>query len=414
MTVLFLSQIVPYPPKGGVLQRGFNLLRELSKHADVHLLAFVHRDELATQEAIDESRLALAQFCSHVEYFPLWAKQSRLHRAAALAAGVCSTRPFSTVAHASTALRRRITQLVGEGRPDLLHVDTVGLHEFASAVPAALPALLTHHNIESMLMERRAQFEAGVVARWALERESRKLRRYEATASRAYRMNVVMSRQDEVALHERAPGVRTTVIPNGVDIEYFVPAPASQTPTLIYAGGMNMFANRDAVLYFLQEIWPLIVAQVPDAQFLAVGQDPPDELRAFAARDPRVAVPGKVPDIRPYINRASVYVVPLRVGGGTRLKVLDAMACGKAMVSTSVGCEGLEVQAGEHLEVADEPAAFARATIDLLNDPARRDRLGRSARALVERKYAWPLIGAKLIDAYEEAIAASDGSRCAR
>jgi sugar transferase (PEP-CTERM/EpsH1 system associated) len=399
--VLFLSQIVPYPPHGGVLQRGYNLIRELGRQASVHLLAFVHPDELQTPEAVDESRRALQAFCERVDYFPLWPKTSPAHRALALATSACSSSPFSVIAHRSAAFAGAVAESLQRMPADIIHVDTVALAQF---VPweRRIPSVLTHHNIESMLMERRANVEKGVLARRFLAREAAKLKAYESASAR-FDVNIVMSRPDEAALLAQVPGAATAVVPNGVDVEYFRPDPSQETPALIYTGGMNMFANKDAVLYFLEEIWPLVCAQVPNVEFYAVGQDPPRELQAFAERDPRVTVTGKVKDIRPYVWKSSVYVVPLRVGGGTRLKVLDAMATGKAMVSTSIGCEGIDVRHGEHLLKADAPQAFADATVALLQDRARRRALGEAARSLVERKYAWPVIGTQLFDAYEAA-----------
>jgi glycosyltransferase involved in cell wall biosynthesis len=402
MRVLFLSQIVPYPPHGGVLQRGYNLLRELGRHASVHLLAFVHPDVLATPAAIEESKRALMEFCVSVEYFPLWAKQSRLHRAAALATAVVSRDPFSVIAHRSTEFRRRVIEELRQRPPDVIHVDTIAL---ASFVPAdcAVPCALTHHNIESVLMERRAHVETRTLARLFLRHEARKLRTLEAAMAPIVDVNVAMSEVDASALSQLGPDVRTTVVPNGVDIDYFTPSPEQETPALIYGGGMNMFANRDAVMYFLEEVWPTVRDRVPEARFFAVGQDPPPELLAYAARDPRVVVTGYVPDIRPYIWQSSVYVVPLRVGGGTRLKVLDAMALGKAIVSTSIGCEGIAVKPDEHIVIADGAQKFAEAAVALLRDRPRRLNLGRAARDLVERSYAWPAIGESLVEAYREA-----------
>lgn len=401
MRVLFLSQIVPYPPHGGVLQRGYNLLRELGRHARVHLLAFVHPDELATEAALAESREALKKFCDTVEYFPLWPKASAAHRACALAASAASSDPFSVIAHRSAAFGRAVAQALQTAPVDMIHVDTVALAQF---VPweRPIPRVLTHHNIESMLMERRGQAEKGWLARKFVQREAGKLRTYEATSAR-FDINIVMSRPDERALAAQVPGVRTAVVPNGVDVEYFTPDPSQETAALVYTGGMNMFANRDAVLFFLNEVFPMVAARVPDVQFYAVGQDPPAELQAIAERDPRVHVTGKVRDIRPFVWKSAVYVVPLRVGGGTRLKVLDAMAMGKAMVSTSIGCEGIDVRDGEHLVKADTPRTFADATVSLLQDPSRRLALGRAARALAEQRYAWPVIGRQLLDAYRVA-----------
>lgn len=404
MRVLFLSQIVPYPPHGGVLQRGYHLLRELRRRASVHVLAFVHPDELRTEARVQESRTALERFCERVEYFPLWAKASAAHRAAALAASAVSAMPFSVIAHRSNAFQQRVSEVLQSAPYDIIHVDTVALSQFVDLDAPPAPTVLTHHNIESMLMERRAQVENRPLARQYLQRETAKLRSYELRTAPRFDVNIVVSRNDEQTLASRVPGVRTAVVPNGVDVDYFTPDGTEEMPALIYTGGMNMFANRDAVDYFLAEIWPLIRQVLPETRFFVVGQDPTREVLAYAARDPHVVVTGYVADIRPYVRNSSVYVVPLRVGGGTRLKVLDAMAMGKAMVSTSIGCEGIDARPDEHMVIADTPGDFARATIALLGDRARRAVLGRAARSLVERRYAWPVIGDLLLGAYGAAI----------
>jgi polysaccharide biosynthesis protein PslH len=401
--VLFLSQIVPYPPHGGVLQRGFHLLRELARRAEVDVLAFTHPDVLPDASALEESRIVLGRFCRRVEYFTLWPKLSWAHRLAALSASACSALPFSVIAHRSASFQRAVEAALDRGDVDLVHVDTVALSQFV-ADGWQQPAVLTHHNVESMLMWRRAQVEKGPLARRFLTRESSKLSAYEARESRRYVVNIVVSVNDEAALKARVPGIRTALVPNGVDTEYFSQDSSSETPALVYAGGMNMFANRDAVMHFLEEIWPLVCAARPDVRFYAVGQDPPPELQAFAARDSQVTVTGYVDDIRPFVRKSAVYVVPLRVGGGTRLKVLDAMAMGKALVSTSIGCEGIDVRPGEHLLTADTPDDFARATLALLESPERRADLGAAARRLVERQYAWSVVGDQLLNAYAEAL----------
>jgi sugar transferase (PEP-CTERM/EpsH1 system associated) len=399
MNVLFLSQIVPYPPHGGVLQRGFNLLRELGRHARIHLLAFVHPEVLPTAAAREESRRKLLEFCDTVEYFDLWPKASRAHFAGALGAALCSADPFSVIAHRSQAFKDRVADHVRSSTVDLIHVDTIALAPFVPA-GSGVPAVLTHHNIESVLLARRASVESRQAAKWYLQREAAKLRAYEAAVSPAFDVNILMSPQDELTLLEMAPGVRTAVVPNGVDVDYFRPDRSAETPALIYTGGMNMFANRDAVLYFLKEIWPRITSENPTVRFYAVGQDPPRQLTALAAADPRIEVTGYVDDIRPFVRKAAVYVVPLRVGGGTRLKVLDAMASGKAIVSTAIGCEGIDARAGEHLVIADTPDTFARATLRLLASAEQRAVLGDAARRFVVGRYSWRTIADRLVDAY--------------
>lgn len=403
MKVLFLSQTVPYPPHSGLLQRGYNLLREVTREADVHLLAFVHPDVLPTEVSRIESLKVMEKLCDRVELFPLWSKASRVHYAAALAMSACSSQPFGVIGYRSAAYQRRVKQLLETESFDIVHADTIELSQFLGP-RQRVPSVLTHQNVESVLMERRAQVETGLLARRFLQRETAKLVRYEQMATRWYNVNILVSQLDAQVLTGFVPDLRTAVVDNGVDVEYFTPMSEPESPALIYAGSMTMFANRDAVTYFAKEIWPRICAQEPNIQFYAVGKNPPQELLTLAAADPRIVVAGYVDDIRPLVRKSAVYVVPLRVGGGTRLKVLDAMAMGKAIVSTSIGCEGLDVRPGEHLMVVDTPDMFAREVLALLANRQKRLELGRAARSLVEGRYSWKIIGSRLLEAYRDAI----------
>jgi glycosyltransferase involved in cell wall biosynthesis len=406
--VVFVSQIVPYPPHGGVLQRGFNLLRELSRYYQVDLLAYVHPDTFHKPNELETSREVLGGICNRVEYFPLWPKRSRLHKVVALAAGLPYPKPFSVLAHKSTSLQRRLAEIVEHDPPDLVHLDTIALAPLRTAV-GHTPCVLTHHNIESALMARRSAVESTALAPFSVGLQAMRLDRYERVQSPLFPLNIMVSALDAPHLEQVAPGVRTWVVENGVDTEYFRPTEGQEEPALIYTGGMNMFANKDAVLWFLREIWPLLTRKVPNLKFFAVGQNPPPELLDIAASDPGVEAPGFVDDIRPWVARASVYVVPLRVGGGTRLKVVDAMAQGKAIVSTSVGCEGIRARSGEDLLIADDAQGFAEHVLALLRDPGRAHELGARARALAESDYSWPTLGEKLVAGYERVIAGEQG-----
>lgn len=404
MRILFLSQIVPYPPHGGVLQRGYHIIRELAKRHAIHLLAFLHPDVLKTPDEVNAARSALLRYCTEVEFFDLWVKRSRATRLASIFLALFLPHPFSVLAHHSRRFQKRILQLTTTESFDLIHYDTIALAQF-SAGSKARPRVLAHHNIESRLMERRAQFEKTPLARAYLLMQERRLRRYEANQSPKYDVNIVVSEQDSRELKAIRADIRTVLVPNGVDTDYFLPGEEEAVPSLIYAGGMNMFANRDAVLYFLKEIWPCITLEQSNIRFYALGQDPPPELVRMGRQDSRIVVTGYVDDIRPWVTRAWVYVVPLRVGGGTRLKVLDAMAMGKPVVSTSIGCEGLEVLHNRDILICDEPTGFAQHVLALLADPAQRKRLGASARQTVEHKYSWEMIGQALEKAYREALA---------
>jgi len=385
------------------LQRGYNIIREIARYNSVHLLAFIHPDILKSDNEIEEAKKELCKFCNSVEFFHLWVKESRMNKYAGLLSGLFYSKPFSVLAHRSKRMDSRIDWLLKKEQFDLIHYDTIALSRF-NRNNITIPKVMTHHNIESNLMRRRAQVEKNVLAKYYLSLQAKRLQVYEEAESGKYAVNIVMSEKDGEELKKINPHVNIEVVPNGVDTTYFTPDHGEETKSVIYTGGMNMFANRDAVLYFLNEIWPAIKAKEPDVQFYAIGQDPPPELAQISRRDPHVIVTGYVDDIRPFVSKAAVYVVPLRVGGGTRLKILDAMAMGKAIVSTSIGCEGLEVSNGENILISDNPTAFVENTVELLKNMRKRGDLGAAARRLVESKYGWETIGRTLQQVYEKAV----------
>lgn len=404
MRILYVTQIVPFPPHGGVLQRGYNLLRELGHRHDVHLLAFHHRDELPPGDAVDKSKQELSEFCRSVEYFDLWPKRSVIHKLAGLVAALMHPAPFSVLAHRNSQLSKRMVDTCSGMRPpDIVHLDTIALAPFARFC-SKLPLVLAHHNIESQLMRRRAQFERGWLQQRYVSREAGKLLRLELEIAGRFAANITVSHADAEALRQICPNAVCEVIPNGVDTNYFAPIRGRETSMVVFTGGMNMFANRDGIDWFVETVWPIVKTRIPFARFVAIGQRPSERLLEAARSNAGVEAPGFVEDVRPVVAQAAVYVVPLRVGGGTRLKVLDAMAQGKAIVSTSLGAEGIDVRDGEHLILADEAEDFANRIIDLLQRPDERLRLGDAARRQVEANYSWASLGDRLTGVYARAI----------
>ena len=399
MNILFLSQIVPYPPHGGVLQRGYNIIREIAKDNNVYLLAFVHPDMLTSEKAISESKTHLEAICESVDYFTLWPKQSGLHKFIAFSAAFLYPLPFSTLAHRSASYSKKMQQIIENNNIDVVHFDTIGLAPYLK-FSADLPTVMTHHNIESTLMKRRSEVEVNWLAQFYVRLQSQRLHSYEISKSPDFDINIMVSRNDEGELKAMSPSVLTDVVPNGVDTEYFTVRDDEQECSVIYTGGMNMFANKDAIVHLIYDIWPRVQASLPNAVFNIIGQDPTDEIIAISKKDKSINLLGYVDDIRPHVAKSSVYVVPLRVGGGTRLKVLDALSQGKAIVSTSVGCEGIEVTHGENIYIEDNDDLFADRVIELLNDKTLRSKLGCKARSLAESKYAWSSIALTLNKAY--------------
>jgi len=257
----------------------------------------------------------------------------------------------------------------------------------------ATPTVLFTHNVEHMIWKRLRDTEGSAWRRALLELEWRKMRRCERRACATASLTLAVSDVDTAQLASLAPRARVRAIPTGVDVEYFAPGARSEASSrLVFTGSMDWYPNEDAVLHFVDAILPLIRRDVPEVSLAVVGRNPTARLRR-ACEAAGVEVTGTVDDVRPYLRDAAVFVVPLRVGGGTRLKIFEALAMAKAVVSTTVGAEGLPLRPGEHAVLADEPGDFARAVVALVRDPAERRRLGDAGRRLVEERYAWREVG---------------------
>jgi len=388
----------------GVAQRSFHLLRAAAEFTEVHFRGLSQRAHQPDAGSLNSAAEALREVCSTVEVLPIPADRSRLAKAALQLTAPVLAAPYYARWLESAGLSEAVSRCVREHRPDLMHVDTVGLTPYALAV-APTPAVLNHHNIESQLLERRAGVERSPARRAYYRREARKLLRYEREVCRRVAGNIVVSDLDGERLRERVGDVATAVVPNGVDVEYFVPrAPLGHGDGgMIFVGGLDWYPNRDAVRYFLRDVWPELAASGPNRRLTLVGRDPPDDVVA-AGSDSSIEVLGFVPDIRPLIDQASIYVCPIRDGGGTRLKILDALAMAKPLVATGLAVEGLGLTDGEHFLRADAPDEFVAQVSRLERDPGLRHRLAVAGRRVVEERFAWSCVGGQLEAAYARAL----------
>ena len=300
-------------------------------------------------------------------------------------------------------VREQVSALLDSGNIDLCVADFL----FAAMnVPMGetTPVVLFEHNVEYQIWQRLAGLERRPWLRALFELEWRKLRAREAEACRQADLTIAVSEDDRRRLEQIAPGIRAASIPTGVDVEYFTPDPSAERPRhLVFSGSMDWHPNEDAVLHFVDSTLPRIRAEIPDTTFTIVGRNPSARVRELAERD-GVTVTGTVDDVRPHIAAGAVYVVPLRAGGGTRLKIFEALAMARPVVSTTVGAEGLGIGPGRHYVAADDPGAFADAVVSLLRDPERRRAIGDAGRSLVETCYAWPTIARVFEQHCEEAV----------
>jgi len=229
---------------------------------------------------------------------------------------------------------------------------------------------------------------------------------FEADMAQKFQCVFACSEDDRILLNRITSGlIPIHVIPNGVDTEYFQPSPNTEMEdALVFTASMDWLPNDDGITYFCRDILPLVWQQKNNVQIYVVGKNPSTAVKELAAQDPRVIITGRVDDVRPYITRSRVFIVPLRIGGGTRLKILEAMSMGKAVVSTTIGAEGIQHTKGTNIALADNPHQFAQAIIDLMADPKRVQSMGAEGRRLVCEKYDWDVVGEKLNAIYEKAI----------
>lgn len=405
MKVLWISQNLPYPPKTGVLQRNYHLIREASRFAEVHLVAIVKRDILpGFDEAIAVRELR--KCCLTVDTVHLPIETSRVRFAWTVLRSLFTRTPFTVNWANSPTLLKTLQGASSAARFDLVYFDTISLAPYR-VVFDDVARVLNHHNIESHLFERRTSHEPSPLRRFYLGQEAKKLRRYEAEAAGEFDSNLVVSELDGERLKRVCASVATAVVANGVDVDYFSRSERTPEPGhLVMVSGMNWFPNRDAVLFMTERIWPQLVSALPNARLTIVGASPPPLVVSLATRDSRVRVTGFVDDVRPYMERAQLYLCPMRDGGGTRLKILDALSMSMPIVATALALEGISLKPETDVLVADTPDAFVHQIVRVVSDPALERRLGQSGRAFVERHFSWTVIGAELERAFRQTLRA--------
>jgi glycosyltransferase involved in cell wall biosynthesis len=394
MRLLWLTPELPYWPGGsGGSTRQFQLIRRLRERGhEVTVVAPVHPSQREGPEALRATGATLLAV-------------ERPGRRASEVAHAIGRRPSLALELMRrplvawqvevfwTALRPLALRALAEAeRPDVVLVEHDWAARWADDLPAEVPRVLGLENLSWGYYEARAHSASGA-ARALLSLEARRFRRHDRAALGAYDLLLAVSDTDRVSV-ATVSDVRTEVIPNGVDTTTLRPAPAPDAPALLFTGTMSYPPNAEALIWLLREIWPRVRDAVPDARLLVVGRDAPDEARRLA--DPHVEIAGWVPDMAPWFARASVVLVPILSGGGTRLKVLDGLASGRPVVSTAMGAEGIAMDDGAHAVIADDAETFARAAIRLLAEPERAARIGAAGRRLAEERYDWRTIGDRL------------------
>jgi glycosyltransferase involved in cell wall biosynthesis len=408
MPILWVSHLIPYPPKSGVHLRSYNLLRAVAMQNEVDLVAFVQEPWLkifyaSREEAIEDCGRHLRQFCRSVRFESIENLARPFGKVRTALEGLFFPQCYTVRWLQSTAARKAFAELSRRSIYDLAHFDTLSLAPFRPLF-SKIPATLGHHNVESQILHRRAQNESSWLKRWYFKQESRRVRSYEARVAYSFARHIACSELDCERLRAIAPGISAVAIPNGVDVEYFRPSAVTATnKSLIFVGSLNWYPNVDAVLFLLRDVWPLLQARVPDVRLDIVGSAPPPSVLRLASSLTAVRVHGFVNDVRPLIEGAAVYVCPIRDGGGTKLKLLDAFAMEKCVVAHPISCEGIEVIPERHVLLAETASAFADRIQIALENRTLRESIGKAARELVVSRYSFTQIGKQLCAEFDTA-----------
>ena len=401
MNVLWLTYGLPYPADSGARIRDFHLIRQAARTSRIHLFSL-----LPPGDPTDAGQLQ--DFCKSIETFALPGPHSGRQLVGFIRCCLAK-RPLAAFPFYFAETARRLRSIIAREKIDILQIEQSLLAAYLDAAPpdGTCRTVLSLHNVCFEQYRQMARLEVGLAARALYRLKAFAMSRAERHYIPRFDCCVVVSPAERELLQRVLPEVKPVVIENGVDCARLKPLPESPSGSaLLFAGVMGYPPNSDGAMLFARSILPRIRASVPDVKLFVVGHSPTVGMKRLG-RAPGIEVTGSVNDILPYYRLSKVSVVPLRAGGGTRLKILESMALGRAVVSTTPGCAGLEVTHGAHLLVADDPQQFAECVVQLLGDDALRTKLTRNARRLVERQYDWPTIGERLTLAHREILARS-------
>jgi polysaccharide biosynthesis protein PslH len=402
MRILWLNSGLLLPlDKGGKL-RTWHLMRHLARRHSITYVCFAEPHEKK------EYREGMVDVCNSLVTIPRSdpAKGSPAFYLDAMK-HVIAPLPYAVGKYQSDEYAGRVQYQLQHGRFDIMVADFLPpVVNLPKSIP--VPDVLFTHNVEAEIWRRHAENASNPLSRLLLKQQWHRMLRFERDALTRFDLVLAVSDTDRETFARLYPGALRRpvhVVQTGVDTTYFTPAPAQEQPgRLVFTGSMDWLPNEDAMLYFVRDILPRIRAAQPDITLSIVGRAPTPAVQRLAQEN-GIDVTGRVEDVRPHVAAAQVYVVPLRIGGGTRLKIFEAMSMAKAVVSTTIGAEGLPVTPDRDIVLADEPARFADAVVQLIRDRERRQRIERAARRLVVQKYDWAAVSRD----FEQALAVARG-----
>ena len=388
MNILFLSTRYPYPPDCGHYLRTYHTLKFLAEKNKIFFLSFL-------ENPIREIDQEMIKLCESVDVFMLPEDVSRMHLLYSLIKNIFSPLPFVAQKYFNKQMLHRINVILDNERIDIIHVDMLPLSSYLPFF-RGIPACLVEHNVEYLRVESYVKVAKNIFEKLFLRIQAVKLKRFEQDALGRFYKVFSVSREDLENLQILCPGSEYVLVPNAVDIDYFSPdRQGSCLNTLIWTGGAGEIYNRHAISYLVYKIMPILKHQRSDVKLILIGNSI-DNYFSDLDQLEYIEVLGYVDDVRPYLNNASIFVAPIFSGGGTKLKILNAMAMGLAVVTTNVGAEGIGCQDGVHYLEASTPNDFADKICNLLDDPERVTCMGLSAMEFIRKNYTWDSVLEKM------------------
>ncbi|MBK7142899.1 MAG: glycosyltransferase [bacterium] len=388
MNILVLDEEFPFPLNSGKRIRSFNLLSRLAKRHELSYLAY------GTEASESYQALLAADMHPIPVHHQLQPKSGPLFYAKLLL-NLLSPLPYTVASHFTRPFADQLLALLNRKKFDIVICEWSPYAIYMRDLPMP-PTVIVAHNLEHLIWQRYHQTETSFLKKLYIGGQYRKMLKFEKAAFDHAAGVTTVSQKEADGVRALSGTPRVVPVDNGVDLAYFAPAQTQpKADSMVFVGSLDWRPNQDAVEYFIEEIMPKIRQRRPNAMFSAIGRNMPPHIAKLGDR-PGVNLVGEVADVRPYAHAASVFVVPLRIGGGTRLKILEALAMESAVVSTTIGAEGLELENNRHLLIADSPAQFADTVVSLLEDPTRAKALGKAGRTRVEERYGWDKLAVDL------------------
>ena len=400
MRILWLKTELLHPVDKGGKIRTYNMLKELKR--DHHITYLTLDDGSADHEARERS----AEYCQELVCIPYQQREKfSTGFYVELLLNLASRFPYAIKKYESAAMRRQIIERTQDQSIDVVICDFLAP---AVNVPRTLscPSILFQHNVEAMIWKRHFEVQNNVLKKTYLRGQWRKMCRFENETCRRFDSVVAVSVEDRDQMRKEYGVGAVFEVPTGVDTDFFTPSGTENVDphNVVFTGSMDWLPNEDAIRYYTDQILPIVRRSIPNATLTVVGRNPYPGLLELSRHDPSIVVTGRVDDVRPYIERAAAYVVPLRIGGGTRLKIYEAMAMEKAIVSTTIGAEGLPVTDGKELRIADSPETFAAAVVDLITNPAAARKLGQESARVVRERFGWDGVAKRFAEICEATV----------